>query len=587
MISTQAILDEIKEFTGDKLTLEQANNILNRDFAPVAADYKRLASAERAPFYDEYASSGNREKALEKSLGNWDKEFGSKRVVREIRTNRDIYDNLREIYNQSGGDWELVAKVAKYNNVPKTLMDKFVKNGEWTDFSEAEGIMGALQGLNYGMTENLAGGIGGALGGDSGLWDEVPRGVSYEDQVNTGWRRGVQESEALHQSRMDTDPGKELATNVAGFLGPAAVSGGITAGLKVLPYTGRAARAVNALVRSGATGALASTPGIITKESVGDALGHAGENAAAFMAGDVIAAGAGKVISPVFKGAKKLIQKAKPRENIVKGVGGVKSFDKMSDVERQTALKYATKAEDGSYVRNISREMAEKGAKGVEEIDNVVGLAKSNRPLYNKLKAETEHFNLADEISAASKANAIPNAPLSRVNQLLRTIPERLAKFTDDALGYKSFSGHLIKTMEEFNADIKHALRSIKNPNAAERSAIEGYLKDVESANMMQHIKNKLPLEYAAKDVDRDLFNEMSRLFQITNPFSAAKALQNVAQNRSERELITNSIKGRSVPPKALPRLNKIVARVKDKKTQENIKRLLTYLVKDVQDQEE
>lgn len=575
MASTEDLIKVVEETTGGKLSPEQVSDVLNRDFSPIKNDWRSLASTERKQLESLFQTSGNRDEALSQVLGNWDKEFGAKRIVRPITTDRDIYNNLREVYDKSGGDWDMVGRVAKYNNVPKDLMNKFVKDGKWTDYSLSDEFGSGVKSVAYGIAGNLAGGVGGALGGAEGFFDTVPEGISYDDEINTGWRRGIRQSEAEHQSRTQTDPGMEIIGNLLGFIGPAGLASKAVKSINVVGNASRIGRGANALTRSLLAGGLASSPMAITAETPSEAVYSLASGAGAFAAGDTIGAGLGYGLGLIGRGAGKIASRARPRENIVKGIRGLKTEDVMSAGEKEIALKHAIKNADGTYTRNLSREMAEAGRGNTENIDSVLDIAKNNRTLYNKLKNEVEHFNLGEDISAASSRSLIPNAPLSRVSRILKTIPERLKQFSDDPLGYQSYSGRAIKTMEEFNADIKHALRSIKNPNNVEKKAIEAYLKDVETANMMQHIKNGLVIESKAKDVSKDVASEFGRIFQITNPVSAVNALTSVAQNRMERDLIKKAMKGEPMTEKTLSRLKVMLSRLKNKDQRTIMERVL------------
>jgi hypothetical protein len=120
-----------------------------------------------------------------------------------------------------------------------------------------------------------------------------------------------------------------------------------------------------------------------------------------------------------------------------------------------------------------------------------------------------------------------------------------LAKFSDDIIGFTEEEGiNLAQTMRAFNQQIKHELRSIVRPNAKELRAMEKYLKDVETANMKQFMLKKLPSELNAIDKTKTLGSEFGRIFQITNPASAFKAVSNVAQDQMERNYIRQIMAG-------------------------------------------
>lgn len=549
----------VAETTGGPMTPEIVGEVLERDLEPISDAWRTMGSRERGTLESLYKSTGDREKAISGALKDWDEQFGMPRKVVEYQTNRDMYNALKDVYDNSGGDWDMVYKVAKYNDVPKDLMNEFVKDGKWQDYRDKEFNMDTNNlygGFARGSTGSLYGGINNALsGGKYAIVDKVPEGLSYEDQADTLWRAGVRQADAYGRSQMETSPGSELVGQLLGMFMPADLATKATAGLKASEGATRLGRIANKFVRGAASGSLFSLPESLSKESVGSALANTLKNAAIFGTGDVAISGLGEALGAFGRGAGRVAQKsAVPGENITKSFSKLKPVSEMSEAELKRGVENGW-LKDGEL--NVTEYLAkEHGMDATQTIDDLAQVSKTNREVYNKLSSEVEGFNYKDAVKKASEDALIPNAPLSRFNKIMKELPDRLEKFSDDIIGFTEEEGvNLAQTMRSFNQQVKHELRSITKPNAAEKKAIDKYLKDIESANMMQYMKKKLPSQLKAVDKPKTVASELARIFQITNPLSAGKAVSNVLQDRVERNYLRQLMSGEAYRPSALQRM--------------------------------
>lgn len=545
----------ISETTGGNMTPEMVKEYVERDLSDVQDAWGSMASPERKVLETEYKATGNRDESISKALSGWDEQFNMPRKVAKIQTNRDIYNELKSVYDESGGDWDMVYKVAKYNQVPKELMNEFVKDGQWTDYE-----MGSESGAGYGAvargaTSNLYGGLANVLtGGKYANVDVVPRGMEFDDQANTLWRAGVRQANAYGRSMSETNPGMELTGQLIGSLAPLGAATKATKGIKVASDATRAGRIANTFGKGLATGALFSVPEALSQESVGDALSKTLTNSLIFGGGDVALSGLGAGLGAFGRGVSKISKPvSEPQEGLIKAFQKIKPVSEMSEAELKQGMKNGWISPEGEFniVEYLSKEH---GASGTEIMDSLAELAKTNRELYNKIKGELKNFHYSDAIKKASKDAMIPKAPLSRFNRILEQIPARLDKFADDVIGYKSFSGRAVNTMEEFNNDIKYALRSFK-PNQTEQKAINKYLKDVESANMKQHLVNELPTELKAVDKSKTLPGELLKNLSIVGLGPLIKSPIRVMQDRIQRNYIRQLISGEERRPTIIKRL--------------------------------
>ena len=552
------------------------------DMSPIADAWQKMSSNERTALEESFATSGNREEAISSVLKGWDEQFGSPRKVVNITTDRDTYNALKEVYDKTGGDWDMVARVAKYNQVPKELMDKFVKDGQWTDYSVGDELGSGVGAVARGATGNLYGGIKNILenGEYSKFIDQVPRGVNYEDQANTLWRAGIRQAGDYGRSLMETDPGMEIVGQGLGMLAPIGLASQATKGLKLTEGATKLGRLANFAGRSAATGALYSIPGSLSEESLGGALANTAKDAAVFTLGDLAFAGAGKGLGALGRGIGKVTKRATvPGENIVKSTRKIKSLEEMSEAEIKRGMERGWIKEDGTL--DVTKYLAEEyGTGATETIDDLARISKGNREVYNQLKDETKNFHYKQSIAKAAEDAMIPNAPLSRVNRILRTIPERIQEFSDDVIGYLGTENqHLANNLTAFNQDIQHALRSLKNLSEVEKKAVDKYLKDVESANMIQHMRNRLPSEFQAVDKDKTLFSSLARLFSITNPFSSAKALGDVTLSKAERDFLRNKMTGAPIKKTAVQMVEEGAKRAKDRMNTRRLQQVINALV--------
>lgn len=536
----------VAETTGGNVTAKDVDEVLNRDMAPIANEWRGMASSERLPLETLYASTGDKEKSVNDVLKKWDTEFGKPRKVLEIGTNRDIYNALKEVYDRTG-DWEMVYKVAKYNNVPKDLMDDFVKDGQWTDYSVGDELGSGVGAVARGAVDNLYGGLANILtnGAYSDQFtDVVPKGVEYDDMAKTLWRAGIRQADEYGRSLMETDPGMEIFGQGVGLVGTLGLTGAATKGLKVSGGLTRAGRIANTAARGAATGALTSIPGSLTKESVGDALGNTLTEAALFGAGDVALSGLGAALGATKNTVAKGLEKfKKPSENYQKAFRKIKSIEEMSKEELARGAERGW-LKDGKL--DVSKYLADEyGMDAAEVMEDLARVSRSNREVYNQLKNELKGFNYREAVGNAAKRAMIPNANLSRVNQVLKSIPERLEQFSEGARWYDSLTGEQLgQTMKAFNEDVKKALTSIKNPSKLEKKAIEQYLKDLETSNMQQYMKKLLPTEFQAVDKKPTLIGELGKLFNINNQISQATAASRFLKGKVDRNFMRQVMSG-------------------------------------------
>lgn len=552
------------------------------DMSPIADAWKKMSSNERAALEESFATSGNREEAISGVLKGWDEQFGSPRKVTEITTNRDIYNALKEVYDKSGGDWDMVARVAKYNQVPKDLMDKFVKNGQWTDYSVGDESGSGFGAVARGATDNLYGGIKNILSGGeyAEFAQQVPRGVNYEDQANTLWRAGIRQAGDYGRSLMETDPGMEIAGQIVGSFAPLGVATKATKGMKVASNATKLGRLANLVGRGAATGALYSIPGSLSEDTIGGALGNTAKDAAVFALGDLAFAGAGGALGAISRGAGKVIRGVgKPGENIVKSTQKIKSLEEMSESEIKRGIERGWIKKDGTL--DVTKYLADEyGTGATETIDDLARISKGNREVYNQLKNETKDFHYKQTIAKAAEDAMIPNAPLSRVNRILKTIPDRIKEFSDDVVGYLGTeSQHLANNLTAFNQDIQHALKSLKNLSAPEKAAVDKYLKEVETANMIQHMRNKLPTEFQAVDKTKTVLGSLARLFNITNPFSAGKAAGDVLLSRTERDFLRKKMAGTMIEKTPLEKAFEGAERARNRMDTRRLQQVINAMV--------
>lgn len=560
----QAYADHYNHLAQQKMMAESGVPETPRDLTPLQDVWRRMATSERAPLEKSFQASGDKEGAINEILQNWDTQFGMPRKVVEYSTDRDIYNALKEVYDQSNGDWDMVYRVAKYNEVPKELMDKFVQNGQWTDWSLGnEWASSGTGAVARGATGGLYGGLANILTGggyaDKYL-DVVPEGLNYEDAAHTLWRAGINQAKNYGRSLMETDPGLEIGGQIAGFLVPAGIASKATKGLKISEGATRLGRSANTAYRGAATGALASIPSSLAEDSVLSALGNTAQTAGTFAAGDVAFSGLGDILGAFGRGVGRISKRAATvPENYIKAFEKIKPIEQMSKEEIARGLERGW-LKNGKL--NVSKYLADEyGVAATDTMTDLWRVAKNNREVYNQLRSELEHFHYKDAVIDSAKKAMIPNAPLSKVNQVLKSIPERLDKFLDDIVGYAGMDGTKIaESMKAFNQDVKHALRSIKNPNALEKQAIENYLKEIESNNMLQFMKKAIPTEFSAMDKNKTLLSEMARIFNITNPISAGRAAGNTLQNNVTRNYMRQVMAGEQ--RRATSPLQKMLQRV-------------------------
>lgn len=525
---------------------KENENILNVDMAEIADVWKNLGFAEREYLENSFKSHGDKNKATFDVLQKWDTEFGMPRKVVEIKSDRDVYNALKDVYDNTG-DLEQVIKVAAYNKIPKETLDKFVKDNQFIEELPVRGAeklgaiaRGATGGLYGGFLNELTGG-----GYSKDYTQEVPEGIEYEDMARTNWRSGVRQSEGYGKSLASTNPSQEAIGNILGTIAPLGVASAATKGIKAAQGAGLAGRLAKTGLRGAATGALYSLPESLSKETAQEALGNTLRDAALFGTADVALSGLGSILGATGRTVGRIARNASaPGENLTKAFPKLKAIEDMSEEELKRGLKEGWLTKDGKF--NVTDYLAkEHGMAATDTIENLANVAKTNREVYNQLKEELKNFNYREALDKAAKDAIIPNAPLSRFNQIIKALPERLAKFSDDIIGFTEEEGvNLAQTMRAFNQQIKHELRSITRPNAAERRAIDKYLKDVETANMKQFMLKKLPSELKAIDKAKTLGSEAARVFQITNPFTAARVIENVAKDVTERNYIRQLMAG-------------------------------------------
>lgn len=525
---------------------KENENILNVDMAEIADVWRNMSSSEREDLEGLYKSYGNKDKATHEVLQKWDTEFGTPRKVVEVKSDRDVYNALKDVYDNTG-DLESVIKVAAYNKVPQETLDRFVKDNK---FVEALPVRGEekLGAIARGASGGLYGGFLNEL--TSGAYskkysDIVPEGIEYEDMAKSNWRSGIRQSEGYGKSLASTNPSQEAIGNIIGAIAPLGAASAATKGIKAAEGAGLMSRLAKTGLRGAATGALYSLPESLSKETAQEAVGNTLRDAALFGTADMAFTGLGSILGATGRTVGRIARNASaPGENLTKAFPKLKPIEDMSEAELKRGLKEGWLSKDGKL--NVTEYLAkEHGMAATDTIENLANVAKTNREVYNQLKEELKNFSYRDALDKAAKDAIIPNAPLSRFNQIIKALPERLAKFSDDIIGFTEEEGvNLAQTMRAFNQQIKHELRSITRPNAAERRAIDKYLKDVETANMKQFMLKKLPSELKAVDKAKTLGSEAARVFQITNPFTAARVVENVAKDVTERNYIRQLMAG-------------------------------------------
>lgn len=525
---------------------KENENILNIDMSEIADIWRNMGSSEREALEGLYKSYGNKDKATHEVLQKWDTEFGAPRKVVEIKSDRDIYSALKDVYNNTG-NLESVIKVAAYNKVPQETLDKFVKDNKFIEELPVRGEE-KLGAIARGVTGGLYGGFLNELSGgaySNKYTDVVPEGIQYEDMAKSNWRSGIRQSEGYGKSLASTNPSQEVIGNILGAIAPLGAASAATKGIKAAEGAGLVSRLAKTGLRGAATGALYSVPESLSKETAQEALGNTLRDAALFGTADVALSGLGSILGATGRTVGRIARNASaPGENLTKAFPKLKAVEDMSEEELKRGLKEGWLTKEGKF--NVTEYLAkEHGMAATDTIENLANVAKTNREVYNQLKEELKNFSYRDALDKAAKDAIIPNAPLSRFNQIIKALPERLAKFSDDIIGFTEEEGvNLAQTMRAFNQQIKHELRSITRPNAVERRAIDKYLKDVETANMKQFMLKKLPSELKAIDKAKTLGSEAARVFQITNPFTAARVFKNVAKDVTERNYIRQLMAG-------------------------------------------
>lgn len=519
------------------------------DMTPLGDAWAEGSSGEKRKLEDVYMSTNDKDAALRAVVEGRKASFGDTPLKKvEYSTNRDIYNALKEVYDRSGGDWGLVGKVIKYNDIPEDLVREFIKDGRWTDYSVGDEMGSGVGAIARGLSDNLYGGLANILtGGEyAGKFrDVVPEGIVTDDMAHTLWRAGIQQADDYGRSLMETDPGMEIVGQGVGMIVPVGLAGKATKGLKVSQGLTRGGRIANTFARGAATGALTSIPGSLAKESAGDALENTLAEALMFGTGDVAFSGLGAALGATKNlVAKKIAKLRQPSENYAK------AFEKIKRVEDMSAEELKRGAERGwlkDGKLNVSKYLADEyGLAAGETMEDLWRVAKNNREVYNQLRRELADFNYREAVANAARKSRIPYANLSRVNQVLDSIPERLEKFSEGAKWYDSLTGEqLAQTMKAFNEDVKKALTSIKNPNALEKQAIENYLRELESQNMLQFMKKQMPSQFQAIDKNTTLLGEFSKLFNINNPISQFTASSKFLKSRTDRNFMRQVMSGR------------------------------------------
>lgn len=548
----------VRETTGGNMTPEIAEAVVTRDMSPIADAWHDAATIEQPRLENEFAVYGDRDKALQTIAEERVAQFGDTPLTTvKYQTNRDIYDALKNVYDKSGGDWDLVGKVIEYNKIPEDLVREFIKDGKWTDYHMADEAGSGFGAVARGASDNLYGALANMLtGGEWANVTRVPEGLETEEDVKTQWRAGINQAKAYGRSMMKSDPATEIAGQLVGASLPLGAISKATKGIKVSEGATRLGRIANRLIQGTVTGGLYSIPEALTKESEPEFSKTVAKNAALFGAFDAglagLGEGAGALRRGVWNAAKRSVT---PGENLTKSFSKLKPVAEMSEAERARGLKAGWLKEDGSL--NVTDYLArEHGMDATQTIDDLATVSKTNREVYNKLSAEVKDFNYKSALDKAAEDAVIPNAPLSRVNRLLKSLPEKLEKFSDDIIGYTEDEGvNLAQSMRAFNQQVKHELRSIRNPSAVEKRAIDKYLKDVETANMKQYMKKKLPSELKVVDKAKTLYSELARIFQITNPVSALRATGNVMEDQVARNYVRQLISGEQYRPGVVRRL--------------------------------
>ena len=563
------ILEQVAKTVTKNTTPEElvrSAKVAMTDLSPIGDAWRDAVSSEKKRLEDAFVASNDRDTALRAIAEARVSQFGDTPVTTvKYQTNRDIYNVLKDVYDKSGGDWDLVGKVIQYNEIPEDLVRQFIKDGQWTDYSAGTELGSSVGALARGATGGLYGGLANVLtGGDYArrFSDVVPAGLETEEDAKTKWRAGIRQAEGYGRSMLETDPAKEIATQLVGAALPLGAISKATKGVKAAADASRWAKIGMQAARGAATGALYSIPEALTKESVPEFSQTVAKNAALFGAFDGLLAGVGEGAGALRRGVWNTMKRSvKPSENLTKSFSKLKPVVEMSEAEKARGLKAGWLKEDGSL--NVTDYLArEHGMDATQTIDDLATVSKTNREVFNKLSDEVKDFNYKQALDKAAKDAIIPNAQLSRVNRLLKSLPQKLEKFSDDIIGYTEEEGvNLAQSMRAFNQQVKHELRSIRNPNAVEKRAIDQYLKDVETANMKQYMKKKLPSELKAVDKAKTMYSELARIFQITNPVSALRAAGNVMEDQVQRNYIRQLISGEEYRPGTVRRLLERVGR--------------------------
>lgn len=582
-----AIIAASKGIFEDNATPEEIarrTKIAMTDMVPIEKEWNESSSQEKKKLETAYAATGNKDAAVASILEGRKASFGDTPLKKvEYATNRDIYNALKEVYDRSGGDWDLVGKVIKYNDIPKELIDKFVKNGQWTDYSTIDESGSGFGAVARGATDSLYGGLANILtGGEyAGKFrDVVPQGITAEDAANTLWRAGIQQAEDYHKSLMETNPGWEVTGQLTGSLLPIGLASKVTKGIKAAEGASKLKKLGMFTGRGAATGALASIPGSLTEESLGGAIGNTLEDSLMFAGADLGLGAVGKGLGATYKGIKGatgLI--TKPSVHYREAFKKLKPLSEMTEEEIKIGKEKGWITQDGKLLP--VKYLADEYGQGATEImEDLWREARGNRETYDLLRKQVEFFNYRDAIKDAAKESVISNANFNRVNKILKELPDRLEKFSEEgARWYDSLSGEkLAQNMAAFNQDVKFALKDITNPSELEQKAINTFLKKVDSANMMQFMKKKMPSQFQAKDLDKSLFGEMANIFNINNPISQSSAVAKYIKNKANRKFMRQVLQGKKPEPNRI--VKKLEESIKSKKTKDNIENLNRAIIK-------
>lgn len=545
------VLLQASRLSDEKTTPEEIRRnvkLAMTDMSGFSDVWNDMSTTERKKLEDVYMTSQNKEEALKTIAGGHKETFGdmpTKTV--EYTTDRDIYNALKDVYDKSGGNWELVGKVIKYNDIPEDLIHKFVKDGKWTDYSVGDEAGSGIGAVARGATGGLYGGLANILTGGQyakDYLDVVPQGITSDKAVNTLWRAGINQAENYGRSLYETDPGMEIGGQVVGMLAPVGLVGKATKGIKLANDATKLGKAINIAGRGAATGALVSIPESLAQDSLAKALSNTGTTAGTFALGDLAFQGLGAGLGK----ARNIIKEASKKASTIPE-NYVKAFEKIKPISEMTEEELARGAEKGwlkDGKLNVSKYLAEEyGVVATDTMEDLIRASKNNRQVFDQLKNELKDFHYKDAIKKIAEEASIPNAPLSRVNKVLKSIPERLEKFSDDIIGYTGTDGgRIADSMKAFNQDIKHALKEIKNPNSVEKQAIDKYLKEIESANMQQFMKKSLPTEFQVVDKAKSLPEEIMKKLGLTSVGAVIKAPTDVLKDRITRNYMRQVMAG-------------------------------------------